>query len=108
MDVDERSEDQKTCREIEMKDAAHYPWARDEQRDATCKERDEVCRRPPVRLPGRTRFALLIVAGDPDILRRVHDGKYAAAVARLRNVVRRMQFEQCGHHEPEKLRERQR
>ena len=56
-------------------------------------------------LPGRDDLALLIIAGDPEILRGVQDGQYAAAIARLRYPIGGVQLEKRGQNEPEKLRE---
>ena len=56
-------------------------------------------------LPAASEFALLIVAGDPEILRGVQHGEDAAAIARLRNPIGGVQLEQRGQNEPEKLRE---
>src|SRR5580700_5714694 len=55
-------------------------------------------------LAAGARFATLVVAGDPYILRGVQDGEDSAAVARLRNLVGRAQFHKRGQNKPEKLR----
>ena len=107
MDIHERHENQEAGGEIVVKQIADEPGARNEQRDAAGDERGEICRHVPILLAGGARFASLVVAGDPNVLRRMQHRENSAAVARLRHLRGGVQFEQRGQHEPQKLRERQ-
>jgi hypothetical protein len=55
--------------------------------------------------PAARALALLVVAGDPQVLRGMKYRQDAAAIARLRNLIGGVQFEQRRQNEPEKLRE---
>src|ERR1700728_187123 len=106
VDIHDRGEDQEAGGEVVVKHAADDPRAGDEERDAARDEREEVAGQAPAGFARGARFAALVVAGDPDVLRRVQDGENAAAVARLRNL--RVQLQQRGYNEPDKLSERER
>ena len=108
MDVHDGGENQKARGEVEMKDATDDPRAGNKERDAAGDQREEVARHSPARLAGSARFALLVVAGDPYVLRGMQDRQDSAAVARLRDLISRVQFQERGHNEPDELRERQR
>src|SRR5580704_1699753 len=107
VNVHDGHENQEASGEIVMEDVADEPGAGNELRDAARQERDEIYRHTPIRLAARSRFATLVVTGDPQILRGMQDGENSAAVARLRNLVGRAQFEKRGQNEPEKLGDRE-
>src|ERR1700732_291954 len=107
VNVHDGHENQKTGGEIVMEDVADEPGAGNEQRDASSQERDEIYRHAPVGVAAGARFATLVIACDPYILRGVQDGENSAAVARLRNLIGRRTFKKRGQNEPEKLCDRQ-
>src|ERR1700728_1973945 len=81
MDIHHGGEDQEAGSEVVVKHAADDPGAGDEKRDAAGDERKEVARQAPAGLSRGARLAALVIAGDPDVLRRGQDSENAAPKA---------------------------
>src|SRR5438270_14003989 len=96
--VDQRGEDQKAAREVEMKYMAGDPVRRNEQRDATQDQHCKIGQGTPA-LAFLRGFMSSVIARDPEILRRVHLREHARAVAALRDAKSFLQREHSSKKE---------
>ena len=103
MNIYQRSEKQEASREIEMEDEAGEPRAGNEECDSPDRENREISKRTPRAVRCRRCFPLGVVAGDPEILRGMHYGKYASAIAALRNLESFQKRQKCRHQKPHAL-----
>ena len=84
MDIDQRGEYQKAGAEITVEEPAGQPWSGNKKRNAASHQHCKIGKGPPTADTLGASLTASIVAGNPDVLGRVHDGKHSAAVAALR------------------------
>ena len=84
MNIHQRGENQKAGAEVRVEEPAGQPWSGNEKRDAASHQHREVGEGTPTARALCAGLTAGVVAGDPEILRRVHDRKHSAAVAALR------------------------
>src|SRR5579871_5971791 len=87
MNVHKRREYQEAGREVMMESPAGQPWSGNKQRNTADDQDAEIGQRTP--LPAGTFAGSLtarIVARDPQVLCRMHDGQHSCAVAVLRDL----------------------
>src|SRR4029077_11133760 len=86
VEIHQRGEDQEAAREVEMKYVAGYPGSGNEQTDSASDQYREIRQRTPLLAAFGTSLSPGVIAGDPQILRRVHHCQNACAVTALGNV----------------------
>src|SRR5262245_43332391 len=102
MHVNQRSEDQEARAQVVVKRIAHNPRASHEEAYAADHEYCQVAHRPPS-AAGVASLASGIVAGNPEILCRVHYRQHSAAVTGLRSLRLAEPGDKRRKREPEKL-----
>lgn len=101
--IDERGEREKAGGKVGVKQTAGEPGTGDKESNAAGDERQKIAREAPGDLTGGASLLLLVIAGDPQILRGMKHRKDAAGITGLRNLFAAKNFDRSRKQEPKEL-----